>query len=93
MNLEINCYNNYYEVSGVLNKKTIHIFQKEFKRIFDSVNSITLSIEGLKSIDRYGVIELTRLHNESINKDKKLSIVGYGLKDFYNEFQSQQLSA
>ncbi|HRV55086.1 MAG: hypothetical protein R2802_06555 [Flavobacteriaceae bacterium] len=87
MNLEINCYNNLYQVSGILNRANAHIFRKEFKKIFDKVNSLTLSIEGLESIDRYGVIELANLHNESISQKKKLAIVGHGCKDLYNEFQ------
>ncbi|HLT53485.1 MAG TPA: hypothetical protein VKZ97_06330 [Flavobacteriaceae bacterium] len=86
MNLEITCYNNLYKVSGVLDRRSISLFQKEFRKIFDKVNSLTLSIEELESIDRYGVMELTRLHNESITQNKKFAIIGRGNKDLYEEF-------
>lgn len=87
MNLEINCYNNLYQVSGILNRKNAHIFRNEFKKIFEKVNSLTLSIDGLQSIDRYGVMELANLHNESLMQKKKFAIVGNGCKDLYDEFQ------
>ena len=33
---------------------------------------------------------LARLHNESINKSKRLSIIGLGCKELYEHFKSEE---
>ena len=33
---------------------------------------------------------LARLHNESITKSKRLSIVGFGCKELYQHFKSEE---
>lgn len=88
MNLEITNYNNFFKIKGVLNRKNLHLFQTEFDRIFDSVDKLTISIEDLVSVDRYGANALAKLHNEAINRKKSLSIIGFGCKDVYNHFAS-----
>lgn len=93
MNLEITSYNNQFKVKGVLNRQNINVFTNEFKNIFERFNSLTLSIEGLTSIDRYGVNALAQLHNESINKHKNLSIIGMGCDDLYEHFRSEETAA
>ena len=45
---------------------------------------------SVESIDRAGVMALARLHNESITKSKKLSIVGLGCKELYDHFKSEE---
>jgi len=86
MNLEITNYNNFFKIKGVLNRKNLHLFQTEFDRIFDSVDKLTISIEDLVSVDRYGVNALAKLHNEAISKKKSLSIIGLGCKNVYDHF-------
>ena len=90
MNLEISSYNNQFKIKGVLNRHNIKVFSNEFNGIFEKFNSLTLSIEGLTSIDRYGVNALAQLHNESINKGKSLSIIGLGCNDLYEHFKSEE---
>ena len=93
MNLEITSYNNQFRIKGILNRQNVHVFNSEFKNIFEKFNSLTLSIEGLTSIDRYGVNALAQLHNESINKRKSLSIIGLGCDDLYEHFKSEETAA
>lgn len=93
MNLEISSYNNQFKIKGVLNRKNVNQFTNEFKNIFEKFNSLTLSIEGLTSIDRYGVNALAQLHNESITKRKSLSIIGLGCDDLYEHFKSEEHAA
>ena len=93
MNLEITSYNNQFKIKGVLNRQNVNVFTNEFKDIFEKFNSLTLSIEGLTSIDRYGVNALAQLHNESISKRKNLSIVGLGCDDLYEHFKSEETTA
>jgi anti-anti-sigma regulatory factor len=93
MNIEITSYNNQFKIKGVLNRQNVNVFTSEFKNIFEKFNSLTLSIEGLTSIDRYGVNALAQLHNESISKQKSLSIIGMGCDDLYEHFKSEEEAA
>jgi len=88
MNLEITNYNNFFKIRGVLNRQSLHLFQREFEHIFDTVEKITISIEDLEGVDRYGVNALAKLHNEAITKQKSLSIIGYGCKEVFEHFTS-----
>lgn len=93
MTIEITSYNNQFRIRGVLNKQNVNLFQSEFNDIFERFNSLTLSIEGLTSIDRYGVNALAQLHNESISRQKSLSIVGMGCDDLYEHFKAEEAAA
>ena len=93
MNIEITSYNNQFKIRGVLNRQNVNVFNSEFKNIFEKFNSLTLSIEGLTSIDRYGVNALAQLHNESISRRKNLSIIGMGCDDLYEHFKSEETAA
>lgn len=88
MNLKITHYNNFFNLRGNLNKSSIDLFQKEFEHVFERLQSITISIEDLEGIDKYGVMALAKLHNESISKQKQLSIIGFGCKDLYDHFKT-----
>ena len=88
MNLEITNYNNFFKIRGVLNRQNLHLFQTEFAHIFDRLDKLTISIEGLESIDRYGVNALANLNNEAITKQKSLSIIGNGCKEVYEHFST-----
>ncbi len=90
MDLEITQSNNFFKVKGSLDRHNIHLFRSKFRNIFDKVNAITISIEDLKSIDRYGVTAIAQLHNESIVKQKRLSIIGLGCQELYNHFKAQE---
>ena len=68
MNFEITNYNNFFKLRGHLNRRNLHLFQAEFEHIFDNLDKLTISIEGLESIDREGVNALAKLHNESITR-------------------------
>lgn len=89
MDLRISSYNNFFTLKGILNRDTVYIFQKEFKHIFDKANAITISIEGLEFVDRYGVNAFAKLHSDAILKNKKLAIIGLGCEDLYAHFKSE----
>ena len=90
MNLEITQANNFFKVKGALDRHNIHVFKKQFRNIFEKASVITVSIENLTSIDRYGVSAIAQLHNEAILKNKRLSIVGLGHTNIYNHFKSEE---
>lgn len=89
MDLEITNCNNFFTIKGSLNRQNLDVFRNEFRHIFERANSLTISIEGITSMDRYGVNALAELHNESVAKNKSMSIIGLGCKDLYNHFKSE----
>lgn len=90
MDLQITNYNNRFQIKGTLNKLNLKTFNAHFANIFDKVDEILLDIERVESIDRAGVMALAKLHNESITKSKKLSIIGLGCKELYQHFKSEE---
>ena len=90
MHLEITQANNFFKVKGALDRHNIHVFKKQFRNIFEKVNSITVSIENLTSIDRYGVSAIAQLHNEALVKNKRLSIIGMEQNSLHNHFKSEE---
>jgi len=90
MDLQITSYNNRFQIKGTLNKLNIPTFNAHFVNIFDKLDEILLDIESVESIDRAGVMALARLHNESIVKSKRLSIIGLGCKELYQHFKSEE---
>jgi anti-anti-sigma regulatory factor len=90
MDLEITNYNNHFQIKGTLNKVNLKTFNSTFANIFDKLDNILINIESVHSIDRAGVMALARLHNESITKAKRLSIVGFGCKELYQHFKAEE---
>jgi anti-anti-sigma regulatory factor len=88
MDLEITNYNNRFQIKGSLSKLNLKTFNEYFSNIFDKLDDIHINIESVESIDRAGVMALARLHNESIVKSKKLSIIGCGCKELYQHFKA-----
>lgn len=89
MDLKITNTNNFFRMKGILNRNTLHIFNEEFRHIFEYANTITISIEEIVSMDRYGVNAIAALHDEAIAKNKSMAIIGMGSKDLYDHFKSQ----
>ncbi|WP_346882599.1 STAS domain-containing protein [uncultured Algibacter sp.] len=89
MDLKITSYNNFFKIKGNLNRKNLSLFQDEFKNIFERVNNLTISVEDVQSMDKYGVLAIGKLHQEALDKNKTLSIIGFGCKDLYDHFKTQ----
>lgn len=89
MMLEIINLKDEFLIKGNLNKSSLPLFQSTFQNIFEQRDKVVLNIEQLKAIDRDGVCALAKLHNESINRQKKLSIVGFGCKELYQHFDNE----
>ena len=39
-------------------------------------------------MDKYGVNAIAQLHEESLVKNKRFSIIGYGCKELYDHFKT-----
>ncbi|SFC85049.1 STAS domain-containing protein [Algibacter pectinivorans] len=89
MDFKISNCNNFFKVKGVLNKQSLNVFNATFKNIFEKANHITISIQDVESMDRYGVGAISKLHEEALAKNKRLSIVGFGCKELYDHFKSE----
>ena len=89
MSLKITHSQNFFKLKGILDKNNISFFKQEFNHIFDKVNKLTISIEEIEWMDRYGVKAMSDLHNEALEKNKKLSIIGLGCRELYEHFKYQ----
>ena len=88
MNIRISSYNNYCTVKGVLDKSNVKVFLSELYHLITQVDSLTLSLEGLESIDRHGVQALAQLHNEFVRQQKQFSVVGNRTDMVYAHFKA-----
>lgn len=88
MVLEILNEHDFFKVKGALNRKSLSLFKDTFRNIFDKLDNVIISIEDLYSIDRYGVNAIAQLHNDTFNREKKLSIIGLGNKAVFEHFSS-----
>lgn len=88
MSLRITSCNNYFKLKGIFDKESMNVFKSEFENIFDYFSTLTINIEEIESMDGYGVSALANLHQQSIERNRKLSIIGLGCKDLYEHFKS-----
>ena len=93
MDLKITNCNNFFKIKGILNKNTVNSFQNEFNNIFERVNNLTISIQDIISMDKYGVDAIAKLHEEALAKNKRLSIIGLGCKELYDHFKTETAAA
>ena len=93
MDVEFITCNNFIKLRGEINKNNVELFQVELQRALQKFDELTLSIEGLKHIDRSGVNALSELHIKSLKEKKQLHIVGLGCKELYNHFKSCEATA
>ena len=90
MDLQITNYNNRFKVKGTLNKLNLKIFNAHFSNIFEKFDDVFLDIEQITNVDRTGVMALAKLHNEAISKSKRLSIIGFGCKELFHHFKTEE---
>lgn len=89
MHFTIDNSSNFFQLTGNLNKTNAEAFENELGQALKSVDKLTINIENLDSIDRFGVKAFTNLHEQSIKENKELSIVGMGCKELYDHFKTQ----
>lgn len=93
MDLKITNCNNYFKIRGTLNKENLALFHEKFNNVFERISDLILSIEEVESMDRHGVKALTELYNQSKEKNRSMSVIGYGSKELYNHFKSEATAA
>lgn len=93
MDLSIISCNNFIKLKGILNENNVSLFQTELLNAFKKYNVLTISIEELQTVDRFGVNALADLHVRSLKRNKQLSIVGLGCKELYEHFKANEAIA
>jgi anti-anti-sigma factor len=93
MSLEIVSSHNVVKVSGEINKNNVELFKERLLLELEKFNRLTLNIECLRSVDRFGVNALADLHVKSLALHKQLYIVGLGCKELYDHFKSKEMIA
>ena len=93
MDLSIISCNNFIKLKGILNENNVGLFQTELLKAFRKYNVLTISIEELQTVDRFGVNALADLHIKAIKDNKQLSIVGLGCKELYEHFKESEALA
>ena len=89
MDFQISQCNNFFKVKGILNKQSVNVFNNEFNNIFEKLNNLTISIQDIESMDKYGVDAISKLHEKALAKNKRLSIIGFGCKELYDHFKTE----
>ncbi|MFD1616397.1 hypothetical protein [Gelatiniphilus marinus] len=92
MELEITNYNNFFKMKGILNKRSLNVFKKAFRNVFEKADTLTISIEHIEWMDKCGVNALAELHYEALSRNKKMSIIGLGCKELYEHFKSSDIT-
>lgn len=90
MKLKITSYNNFCTVKGVLDKTHVPLFLQELRDLLFEVNSLTLSLEGLDEIDKYGMRAINQIQHEFNKYKKHLSIIGLRGNGLYLNFKKQK---
>ena len=88
MELQIFEKNGTFKVAGNVNHNTVAIFQSQLEQRLSQLQSVTLDVNQISSIDKAGIKALRSLYKKAFLIGKSFSIIGYGCKDIYNEFRA-----
>ncbi|MFY0629596.1 MAG: STAS domain-containing protein [Flavobacteriaceae bacterium] len=86
MTLSLENQNNVFYAKGMIDEYNSEVLKRYILLQFQKNSNVTIDISGVFKIDKYGMRVLTSLYRNSLEKDKKFRIVGYGCKEIYDEF-------
>ncbi len=87
MALTIKERNGAFCVKGGINAATVNSFKTHFNYILDTYGNLTLDIDGVTEIDANGMSALRTLYINAYLKKQDFSIIGYGCKEIYDDFE------
>lgn len=87
MALTITQQESIFLVEGTINATTANQFKNHLEFLLLYSKALTINIDGLQAIDINGMNTLRDLHTTALIQNKKFSIVGYGCKEIYDDFQ------
>lgn len=87
MALTIKHENNTFLVVGTINVLTVKQFKNHLEFLLSYNKILTINIDGVTEIDSNGMRALRDLQTTALIKKKVFSIVGFGCKEIYDDFQ------
>lgn len=87
MALKIKQHENLFLVEGTINSTTVKQFKNHLEFLLLYSKSLTINIDAVNSIDTNGVKAFKDLLSTALTYNKKFSIIGFGAKDIYDDFQ------
>ncbi len=88
MALQILEHNGTFYLQGNLNASTAPSLITHLEHTMNAVKEVTVDIDKVEAIDANGVTALKTLFLNALNNKKTFSIVGYGCKELYTDFNS-----
>lgn len=85
MALSIKQQDKTFLVEGIINASTVKQFKNHLEFLMLYTKSLTINIDGVKAIDRNGLIAIKSLYYTALSYNKKFEIIGYGSKDIYED--------
>lgn len=89
MALEIIQKEEIFYLKGQLNVISKLAFITHFNQLFRKQNKITVNIEDVNDIDKQGLQVLFFMMEKAEKYNKTFSIVGYGCKEIYDQFNQK----
>lgn len=92
MALEIVNLGDTFEIKGSLNESNVDKFKSHFENIFNTTSRLVINIDDLSSIDNHGVIAFEELYKQSLEKNRKLFITGFGCREMYEHLKAMKVA-
>ncbi|WP_142784575.1 STAS domain-containing protein [Changchengzhania lutea] len=87
MALNIKHQDNIFFVEGTIDATTAKQFKNHLEFLILYTKALTININGVNAIDSNGMKALRGLNTTALISNKAFSIIGYGCKDIYDDFQ------
>lgn len=86
MSLKISEKSGTFFVNGKINTSTLHSFETYFQYNLSQSNKVIMNIDDVIEIDKSGLEIIRSLKNKALLENKMFSVVGYGCKEIYDDF-------
>ena len=87
MALTITEQNGTYLVKGIIDTVTVKQFKNHLEFLLLYTKALTINIDGIQAIDVNGMNVLRDLNIKAQVYNKEFSVIGYGCKEIYDDFQ------
>lgn len=88
MSLKIKQNNDTFFIQGRITCVTAKQFQKHMEFLIAYTKALTVDISNVLEIDANGMKALRTVYSYALHKGKRITFVGYGCKELYEDFES-----
>lgn len=92
MALQISENNGTFYLNGNLNSSTLKSFTNYFTSNLSVSNSVVINIDEVVEIDKSALEAMRAFTKVAISKQKVFSIVGFGCKEIYDDFNQTNVA-